>query len=129
MSTLKADTIQSTGGGAATLTKQAALRMMCFFNQTTTTRHGVASGGVGVSSLNNSSVNDISEGIWAVNLTNAHSGIDLIYLSGAQAANNSCTRREDNSASASRIVCQNNDNDSDSSTDHANYCSTAGDLA
>ena len=36
MSTLKADTIQSTGGGAATLTKQQAAKIFCNFNQTGT---------------------------------------------------------------------------------------------
>ena len=36
MSTLKADTIQSTGGGAATLTKQHASKAWINFNQTST---------------------------------------------------------------------------------------------
>ena len=36
MSTLKADTIQSTGGGAATLTKQHAAKAWINFNQTST---------------------------------------------------------------------------------------------
>ena len=35
MSTLKADTIQSTGGGAATLTKQSAAKAWCNLNGTT----------------------------------------------------------------------------------------------
>ena len=129
MSTLKADTIQSTSGGAATLTKQEALRMMCFYNQTAVTRFGVAQDQVGTSSLNVSTVTDIATGIWAANLTNAHSTNDLIFLSAAQATNNSCTRRSDNGESASKIVTNNNDNDSNTDTDQANYCATAGDLA
>jgi hypothetical protein len=36
MSTLKADTIQSTGGGAATLTKQSAAKAWANFNSTGT---------------------------------------------------------------------------------------------
>ena len=36
MSTLKADTIQSTGGGAATLTRQRAAKAWINFNQTST---------------------------------------------------------------------------------------------
>ena len=51
MSTLKADTIQSTGGGAATLTKQAAAKVFCQTNQ----RDFDAQAG---NSLNISSVND-----------------------------------------------------------------------
>ena len=35
MSTLKADTIQSTGGGAATLTKQSAAKAWLYFKQNT----------------------------------------------------------------------------------------------
>jgi hypothetical protein len=129
MSTLKADTIQSTSGGAATLTKQASLKMMCYYNQTGSTKHSVAADGIGTSSLNVSTVTDIATGIWAVNLTNAHSSDDIVFLGGAQATNNSCTRRSDNSASASKIVTNNNDNDSNTDTDQANYCSTVGDLA
>ena len=51
MSTLKADTIQSTGGGAATLTKQAAAKVFCQTNQ----RDFAAQAG---NSLNISSVSD-----------------------------------------------------------------------
>ena len=51
MSTLKADTIQSTSGGAATLTKQAAAKVFCQTNQ----RDAAALQG---NSLNISSVSD-----------------------------------------------------------------------
>jgi hypothetical protein len=130
MSELRADTITgSDGTSPVTLTKQAALRMMCFYNQVAGTRFGVAQDQVGTSSLNVSTVTDIQTGIWAANLTNAHSTNDLIFLSGAQASNNSCTRRNDNGESASKIVTNNNDNDSNNDTDQSNYCATAGDLA
>ena len=130
MSELRADTITASDGTSpVTLTKQEALRMMCFYNQSSTTRFGVAQDQVGTSSLNVSTVTDIATGIWAVNLTNAHSTNDLIFLSGAQATNNSCTRRGDNSESASKIVTNNNDNDSNTDTDQSNYCATAGALA
>ena len=33
MSTIKVDTVQSTGGGAATLTKQDTIKSWLFFNQ------------------------------------------------------------------------------------------------
>lgn len=130
MSTVKVDTlVASDGTSPATLTKQAALRMMCFYNQSAATRYGVAQDQVGTSSLNVSTVTDIATGIWAVNLTNAHSSDDVVFFGSAQATNNSCTRRSDNSASASKIVTNNNDNDSNTDTDQANYCATAGDLA
>ena len=62
MSTLRADTIQSTGGGAATLTKQQASKMFVNFNGT---------GTVAVrSSLNVSSVTDVSTGRYRPNYTN-----------------------------------------------------------
>jgi hypothetical protein len=63
MSTLKADTIQSTSGGAATLTKQQASKMFVNFNGT---------GTVAVrSSLNVSSVTDVSTGRYRPNYTNS----------------------------------------------------------
>jgi len=62
MSTLKADTIQSTGGGAATLTKQAAAKHYVNYdaiNQTTD------------DSLNQSSLTDVSTGEFYSTFTNA----------------------------------------------------------
>ena len=129
-SVLNVDTLTDAAGtGPVALTKQAALRMMCFYNQSSTTRDGVAQDQVGTSSLNVSTVTDIATGVWAVNLSNAHSVDDVVFFGSAQATNNSCTRRSDNSASASKIVTNNNDNDSNNDTDQANYCATAGDLA
>lgn len=62
MSTLRADTIQSTGGGAATLTKQQASKMFVNFNGT---------GTVAVrSSLNVTSITDVSTGRYRPNYTN-----------------------------------------------------------
>ena len=65
MSTLKADTIQSTGGGAATLTKQSATKVWLNLNGTGTiaTRD----------SFNVASVTDVSTGIYQTNFTNAFS--------------------------------------------------------
>lgn len=73
MSTLKADTIQSTGGGAATLTKQEAAKALALYDQSTPQVRG---------STNVSSVTDTSTGIFKVNLTNAMSSTSNIYLSG-----------------------------------------------
>ena len=61
MSTLKADTIQSTGGGAATLTKQMAPKSQLCYDHANETIDG---------SFNVSTVHDQSTGIHAVALTN-----------------------------------------------------------
>ena len=79
MSTLKADTIQSTGGGAATLTKQAALK--CFF-KTTGTYTGVAAG-----ALNVSSVSDIGTGDVDVFFTNAFANSSGMVCTGTVSSN------------------------------------------
>jgi len=64
MSTLKADTIQSTGGGAATLTKQYATKMWVNFNQVTPATRD---------SFNVSSLTDVATGKTNVVMTNAMS--------------------------------------------------------
>ena len=65
MSVLKADTIQSTGGGAATLTKQSATKVWLNLNGTGTI--------AARDSFNVSSVTDVSTGIYQTNFTNAFS--------------------------------------------------------
>ncbi len=62
MSTLKADTIQSTGGGAATLTKQSAAKAWLSYAQ---------SGPTVNDSFNQSSVTDFSVGRHNLNFTNS----------------------------------------------------------
>ena len=64
MSTLKADTIQSTGGGAATLTKQSAAKVRGSKNSTGTAITGT---------LNISSLDDDGTGDFGINFTNAFS--------------------------------------------------------
>ena len=61
MSTLKADTIQSTGGGAATLTKQEATKHWVNYDAVDQTTDG---------SLNQSSLTDHSTGEYSSNFTN-----------------------------------------------------------
>ena len=65
MSTLKADTIQSTGGGAATLTKQTASKARFTVNQANNT--------TALSSFNISSLVDTATGRTTYNLTNSFS--------------------------------------------------------
>ena len=62
MSTLKADTIQSTGGGAATLTKQAAAKAFCSWGHTNHTS--------GIETFNIASITDTGVGDNSPNLTN-----------------------------------------------------------
>jgi len=64
MSTLKADTIQSTGGGAATLTKQIAPKATANTNNAGTTIN---------ESFNVSSLTDTNTGQQRLNLTNSMS--------------------------------------------------------
>ena len=68
MSTLKADTIQSTGGGAATLTKQTASKARFTVNQANNTTP--------LSSFNISSLVDTSTGRTTYNLTNSFSSLN-----------------------------------------------------
>ena len=68
MSTLKADTIQSTGGGAATLTKQSAAKAVYSLNGTGTIAFR--------KSLNCSSASDLGTGDYKVFYSNAMSDAD-----------------------------------------------------
>ena len=79
MSTLKADTIQSTSGGAATLTKQTAAKHFCVFDGT---------GTIAVdNSFNNASLTDVATGQYTVAVTNAFSSIHYA-VTGATLGNN-----------------------------------------
>ena len=69
MSTLKADTIQSTSGGAATLTKQEAAKMYFRYNQVTPQ---LEAGG-----LNVSSISDDAQGRFTASITSNMS--DALY--------------------------------------------------
>jgi len=71
MSTLKADTIQNTSGGAVTLTNQAAAKVFLYAQQRTATVESK-------NSLNVSSWNDDGSGKSTTNITNAMSGTDYI---------------------------------------------------
>ena len=73
MSTLKADTIQSTGGGAVTLTNQHAAKMWLQFVMGTPTLEA---------SFNVSSLTDTGTGDAGVNLTNAFNSATGYSLTG-----------------------------------------------
>jgi len=71
MSTLKADTIQSTSGGAATLTKQTAAKHFCVID-------GVGTVAV-YESFNNASLTDNGTGHYTVAVTNAFSNLHFVF--------------------------------------------------
>ena len=75
MSTLKADTIQSTGGGAATLTKQSAAKAWALFDQVSVALD---------SSFNIASTVDDSAGQWRLNFSNAMSDASYSWNTGEQ---------------------------------------------
>ena len=86
MSTIKVDTVQSTGGGAATLTKQDTIKSWLFFNQEGPTVTG---------SFNVASVTDTSAGLYDQNLTSAMSGTTDVCFSGLGHHNNGDTNARD----------------------------------
>ena len=74
MSTLKADTIQSTGGGAATLTKQSAAKSFINFNGTGTPAIR--------KSFNVSSLDDNGTGLFDVNFSSAMGDVNYTLTGG-----------------------------------------------
>ena len=74
MSTLKADTIQNTSGGAATLTKQSAAKAFAQVE---------ADGSAVLTSLNTSSWSDEGTGDGIQNVTNAFSSVNYSAIASA----------------------------------------------
>ena len=74
MSTLKADTIQSTSGGAATLTKQSAAKAFCSWGHT---NHAS-----GIQTFNIASITDTGTGNNFPNLTNNMAAAEAPATSG-----------------------------------------------
>ena len=97
MSTLKADTIQSTSGGAATLTKQNAAKALLLFNQLSGTATSVRT-------MNISGLVDGANGMSTVSFTNNFDAVDYCHLTGGSTDSgnvNCATINRDDSASAS----------------------------
>ena len=72
MSTLKADTIQSTGGGAATLTKQEAAKMYANFEMDSTQAI--------TKSFNSASITDNGTGDTTISMTNSMGDANYIQI-------------------------------------------------
>ena len=81
MSTLKADTIQSTGAGAATLTTQNAAKSWVKFN-------GIGTVAVR-DSLNASSITDNGTGYYSLNFSSSAANINYSISGGTNGSNNS----------------------------------------
>jgi len=98
MSTLKADTIQNTSGGAATLTKQSAAKAWINFNGTGTI--------AARDSFNVSSLTDNSTGYYRTNLSSAMSSADFHSSVDRQVSNSTkafCTGLGPEGNTSSRI--------------------------
>jgi len=89
---IKADTIQSTGGGAATLTKQSAAKAWCFFDGT--------AGTISFSdSFNGSSLSDVATGQYDMNFSSSMSNNTYPALfSGADRNDNHATSPQSSSS-------------------------------
>jgi hypothetical protein len=85
MSTLRADTIQSTGGGAATLTKQSAAKAWVNINMST---------GTNVDSFNIASITDDGTGTFDATYTTAQATANYIIA----------TAGDDNSGSNADLI-------------------------
>lgn len=128
MSTLKADTIQSTGGGAATLTKQAAAKVTFSMNLSGSTYMDTAAGGISSQCLNISSGTDAGTGLPRGNLTNAMNNKQYIWTESCWASNN-LQNLDVTTSTTSLISFQQHDADTSNDID-AMGCSTIfGDLA
>ena len=103
MSTLKADTIQSTGGGAATLTKQSAAKCFAFITDINTI----------VKSLNTSSISDDATGNFTITVASAMSSINEAVLgtacnSAANPSNSTITGKMESTTTIAAEACGNN---------------------
>ena len=96
MSVLKADTIQSTGGGAATLTKQHAAKQWCHIEGDGTPTI--------TDSFNVASVTDISTGITKQTCTNNFANVGFSTVGYGREASFICTIQEQTSATGTRTT-------------------------
>jgi hypothetical protein len=128
MSTLKADTIQSTGGGAATLTKQAAAKVTFGMNLRSDTSMDIANNAISTECLNISSGTDAGTGLARGNITNAMQNKQYIWVEGCIAANN-VSNLDIGVATTSLIPFQQHDADTGNDSDVMSYAAVFGDLA
>ena len=131
MSVLKADTIQSTGGGAATLTKQSAAKHWITFNGTSTVSV--------TSSFNNTSLSDRGTGAYTYAFVNSmsdgnHSGAGNAKKNdttddGNQHVQIGSSTSYTNVSNEQRIACRRNIGTGEAIDSPTIYAHTHGDLA
>ncbi len=115
MSTLKADTIQSTGGGAATLTKQEAAKAYAVTGHSSSTP-------LTTKLFNISSIGDTASGVMTFNFTSSFDSANYTRIGTAglnESSNRFCMVHENNatqSASAAVMKYINHDNSVDDTT-------------
>ena len=127
MSTLKADTVQSTSGGAATLTSQAAAKACYGVNLSTSTYRGIASDTMSSENLNISSFSDGGTGAPTISITSAFSNAQYVNATDAQANNNTGNIGQNSTASSIQVVQK--DADTNTSEDNLSFGVLFGDLA
>ena len=127
MSTLKADTIQNTTGGAVTLTKQSAAKVLFCMNLSSTFLT-VPNNSLSTQTLNVSSGTDAGTGLARGNLTNAMNALDYIWAEGIKAGNNTANL-DVGVATTSLIPFQQHDADSSVDTEQLSCATVFGDLA
>ena len=127
MSTLKADTIQNTSGGAATLTKQEAVKAHLGYNLNGTTYLDIANNTINSESLNFSSVSDTGTGAPDCSFTSNMASKQYTFLGGCIGTNNVACLVVDSTTAL--LNMQYSDADSSSANDTVGYGAVLGDLA
>ena len=126
MSTLKADTIQNTSGGAVTLTKQSAAKAWFKFDQTVPSN---------LSSFNISSASDDATGVYTQNWVNsfndAHYPMGMVGDSYPNHSHPACYMYYNDSSSQTASSCKYDSRSGTTGTayDQTNLCNVHGDLA
>ena len=128
MSTLKVTTIQTSAGGAVTLTKQLAPKAVFGMNLNSTTYAGVAVNDLPSNTLNIASGTDGGLGLARGNYTTNMAGLENVYPDGVIAANN--TQNVDIGVTTTALLAtQQHDADSSSDVNTYGFTIVFGDLA
>lgn len=126
--TLKATTVQTSSGGAVTLTKQKAILVCVGFNMHgSTSYYGVGGNTAFSECFNTSSFNDSGTGQLESSLTNALASNQFIISGMAVATNNNVSHETDSTTSV--VKTRGTDADSNAAQDNVQYFHVTGSLA
>lgn len=128
MSTVHCNTVQTSSGGAVTLTKQAAAKVTFGMNLRSSTSMDLATNAISTECLNISSGTDAGTGLARGNITNAMQNKQYIWVEGCIAANN-VSNLDIGVATTSLIPFQQHDADTGNDSDVMSYAAVFGDLA